>query len=136
MAEFDLSLDKLMKSFTAGANAATQGKIYKRALTYLGNTATGYAKMLTPVKTGTMRRAWKLKVEDKKAQLSNPTEYAVYVNDGHRIVRGGKTVGYVSPQHMLEKALDQAEARNMRLAQMMVLEDLKKEMATYAAWNK
>ena len=42
---------------------------------------------------------------DIQIHLENDAEYAPYVNDGHRIVRGEKTVGYAEGWHMLEKGV-------------------------------
>lgn len=63
---------------------------------------------------GTLRRGWLKKPVYKagSAYVSgyfNNVEYALYVNNGHRIVtRDGKTVGYVKGVRMLEQGTDEA----------------------------
>lgn len=63
---------------------------------------------------GTLRRGWKLDGTKRvaggwRSGYSNSVEYAPYVNDGHRIVRDGKTVGWVPGRHMLEIGTRAAE---------------------------
>lgn len=65
-----------------------------------------YAKGNTKV-GGTLRRRWKKSKTHKEGGAvvggyANSTSYAVYVNNGHRIVRNGVTVGLVQGKHMLE----------------------------------
>lgn len=89
-------------------------EIDKRILNRVGNKTVRRLKEDTPVNTGFMRRSWKA---DPAVQYGNKTEkvivntadYASYVNDGHRIVRNGATVGFVEGHFMLERALSQAE---------------------------
>lgn len=37
--------------------------------------------------------------------VENDAEYAEPVNNGHRVVLGGRTVGYAEGRHMLEKGI-------------------------------
>lgn len=73
-------------------------------------------KQLTPVGVykdrtgGTLRREWHI-IKAKKlgstvqGHLYNNTEYAQYVNYGHRVVnRSRETIGWVTGRFMLEKA--------------------------------
>lgn len=70
---------------------------------------TGYTKQ-----GGTLKRAWS-KMPVRKvgnawvSGYTNPTHYAGYVNNGHRIVVGGETVGWVEGKHMLEIGMRKAE---------------------------
>lgn len=56
---------------------------------------------------GTLKKAW-IKTPTRKvgnawvSGYANPTAYAVYVNNGHRVVIKGATVGFVEGKHMLE----------------------------------
>lgn len=66
---------------------------------------------------GTLRKAWR-KAKTRKAGRSwvsgyeNNTEYAMFVNNGHRLVnRLGETTGYVKGVRMLEQGMDTAEKR-------------------------
>ncbi|MDF2486727.1 MAG: hypothetical protein K0R46_2895 [Herbinix sp.] len=58
---------------------------------------------------GFMRKSWK-STPIKRAKnyvsksLANYADYASYVNDGHRIVRKGVTIGFVKGKFILEKA--------------------------------
>lgn len=69
---------------------------------------------------GTLRRSWKITKAKKKgggvqASLYNNTEYAPYVNYGHRIVnRSGETVGWVKGRFFLEKAIYKIERSMLR----------------------
>lgn len=68
---------------------------------------------------GTLKRSWAVKRAEKQgkdhvAELYNTADYALYVNNGHRVVNHDHvTAGYVKGQFMLEKGLDAAR-RNMQ----------------------
>ncbi len=70
---------------------------------------TGYTKQ-----GGTLKKAW-VKTPVRKvgntwvSGYANPTFYAGYVNDGHRVVAQGETVGWVEGKHMLEIGMRAAE---------------------------
>lgn len=63
---------------------------------------------------GTLKKAW-AKTPTRKTGNAwtsgyvNPTFYAGYVNDGHRVVVQGATVGWVEGKHMLEIGMRAAE---------------------------
>lgn len=74
------------------------------------------AKRNTPVVSGFMRKAWRstpaVKVKGGGATKSmvNTMDYSSFVNDGHRLVNGaGETVGWVSGQFILEKAIHKVD---------------------------
>ena len=52
-----------------------------------------------------MEKPYRKREQLIKIHLENDVDYASYVNDGHRVVRGGKTVGYAEGKHMLEKGV-------------------------------
>lgn len=60
---------------------------------------------------GTLKRGWKTKgmklPNGYKATVFNQVEYAPYVEFGHRIVKNGKTVGFVQGRHMLAKSREE-----------------------------
>lgn len=58
----------------------------------------------------------------------NDAEYVAYVNNGHRVVRGGHTVGFVPGKHMLEKAVDAYREKHMKQDVEAMLEDLRRVM--------
>ncbi len=70
---------------------------------------TGYTKQ-----GGTLKKAW-AKTPVRKvgtawvSGYANPTPYAIYVNEGHRQVVKGETVGWVEGKHMLEIGMRAAE---------------------------
>lgn len=72
------------------------------------------AKEHTNVVTGFMRKSWKATPTAKKSKgaekgIVNTADYSSYVNYGHRVVQGGVTKGFVTGQHMLEKANNKVE---------------------------
>lgn len=71
----------------------------------------------SPVATGKLRRSWYAKVtEDRKYHLYNTAKsrksapYPYYVNYGHRIVSGSKTIGYYDGQKFMEKAIEKTNS--------------------------
>ena len=71
---------------------------------------TGRAKLLTPVDTGRLRNAWKRTAPvGGTVEVYNNTEYAAYVELGHRVKIHGKFTGGVVPgAHMLRDAVDES----------------------------
>lgn len=74
------------------------------------------AKRNTPVISGHMRKSWrsapavKSKTGGATKSMVNGADYASYVNDGHRQVnQAGETVGWVSGQFILEKAIHKVD---------------------------
>lgn len=66
-------------------------------------------KSKTPVDTGNLRRRFfrtsvKIKPASISATMRNNTEYGVYVEKGHRIVKKGNTVGFVKGKFMMENS--------------------------------
>ena len=61
----------------------------------------------TPVDTGRLRNSWKIKQpEPLRVEVYNNTEYAPFVEYGHRVKVHGKFTGKVVPgQRMLHKGL-------------------------------
>lgn len=96
------------------------------------NVGLRYAKKHTPVGKsspghtgGFMRKSWSATplVKSKRGflrkggctkELVNTADYARYVNDGHRIVRNGVTLGFVKGQHILEKSIRSVENAMVR----------------------
>ena len=63
-------------------------------------------KMKTPVDTGQLRRSWELEKGDLYVKLMNRTEYAQFIEYGHR-TRGGKS--YVEGVYMLKTSFEKTE---------------------------
>lgn len=91
-----------------------------RVLNRAVNEGLKVAKDNTNVVSGFMRRSWRTTPTVKSTDgvskgLLNSADYASFVNDGHRIVdRSGKTVGFVTGQYMLEKAIAMVERSMVR----------------------
>jgi hypothetical protein len=88
--------------------------IDKKVLTKAVNVGLADVKKNTPVDTGFLRRMWfatpTLEVNGGvEKELFNAADYALYVNNGHRIVRYGKTVGFKKGEFMLEKAIGKVD---------------------------
>lgn len=71
-------------------------------------------KLLTPVgkvRGGTLRRSWKNnKLGTYERIISNNVEYGPHVENGHRIVRNGRVVGYVEGRYMLKRSMEELES--------------------------
>ena len=63
-------------------------------------------KMKTPVDTGQLRRSWELEKGDLYVKLINRTEYAQFIEYGHR-TRGGKS--YVEGVYMLKTSFEKTK---------------------------
>lgn len=73
------------------------------------------AKEKTNVVSNFMRKSWTATPTVKGSNstekgFTNSADYAIYVNNGHRIVdKSGNTTGFVKGQFMLEKAVSKVE---------------------------
>ncbi|KEF40413.1 Bacteriophage HK97-gp10, putative tail-component [Schinkia azotoformans MEV2011] len=85
-------------------------------------------KKMTPVDTGDLRNSWEFTVikkgDDYIVTIFNLKEYASFVENGHRIVVAGKTVGWVEGRFMLKLTVDEME----RIAPNMWKKEVEKEM--------
>ena len=85
-------------------------------------------KKMTPVDTGDLRQNWKFDVVKRGDTYTififNDLEYASFVEDGHRIVVAGQTVGWVEGKFMLKLTKDEME----RIAPRMWKIEVEKEM--------
>lgn len=85
-------------------------------------------KKMTPVDTGDLRNNWKYEVIKKGDSyiiiIYNQLEYASFVENGHRIVVAGQTVGWVEGRFMLKLTADEME----RIAPNMWQREIDKEM--------
>ncbi|MCM1192712.1 MAG: HK97 gp10 family phage protein [Acetatifactor muris] len=100
------SLEDLERAFARGLSEWESRTALEHA-EKIGKKCIREIKRKTPHITGNLRRRWDSHAEkgnsDIKIHLTNDADYAAPVNDGHRIVRGGRTVGYKEGHHMLEK---------------------------------
>ncbi|MEX0380464.1 HK97 gp10 family phage protein [Leuconostoc sp. MS02] len=87
------------------------------ALSKTAGMAVNKVKKKTPVAKvsgGTLRRNWQASSTKYfgntfMVDIYNDTEYAPFVENGHRIVRGGKTVGYQPGVFMLRDAIQEVD---------------------------
>lgn len=97
-------LDKLIISLNDmddNFNRDLQSLVEKHGGILLRNT-----KQRTPVDTGQLRRSWELEKGDLYVKLMNRTEYAQFIEWGHR-TRGGKS--YVEGVYMLKTSFEKTE---------------------------
>lgn len=104
------TLEDLERALERGLNE-WENQIVERNAGVMGERIIAHIKRKTHVISGNLRRRWFKKVEKRRGQvviwLKNDAEYAEAVNNGHRVVRGGRTVGYVEGQRMLEKGVEE-----------------------------
>ena len=85
-------------------------------------------KKMTPVDSGDLRNNWKYHIVKKgdtyTILIYNQLNYASWVENGHRIVIVGKTVGWVEGKFMLKLTKDEME----RIAPRMWKIEVEKEM--------
>ena len=102
------TLEELDTALRSGLRA-WESAIVERHAARMGQKVVREVKRKTKVVTGNMRRRWFSHVEkrgrDVNIIISNDADYAPYVNNGHRIVRGGRTVGMAAGKHMLEDGI-------------------------------
>lgn len=102
------SIEDLERTFNRGITV-WEGEILSESAEKMGAKCVREIKRNTKVVTGNLRRRWSNHAEtgknDIKIHLTNDADYASYVNDGHRIVKGGETAGYFEGHHMLEKGV-------------------------------
>ena len=129
------SLEDLEAMFAVGMTS-WQKTIVMRPARIMGLKLVREAKRRTPVgrdtpAPGNLRRHWFFRVEESggvRIWALNDAEYAAYVNNGHRIVRGGRTVGFVPGKHMLENAVEEYRETHMKQDVEDMLEDLRRAM--------
>lgn len=125
------SLEDLEMIFDTGLNAWETEIVRKRAAA-MGMKIIREVKRLTPHITGNLKRRWFFRVEVRDGEVviwvSNDAEYAAPVNYGHRIVRGGKTVGKTQGKMMLEKGIQTYQDTYMQQDVEAMFEDLKGAM--------
>ena len=95
--KFIISLNEMDDNF----NRDLQALVEKHGGKLLRNT-----KKKTPVDTGQLRRSWELEKGDLYVKLINRTEYAQFIEYGHR-TRGGKS--YVEGVYMLKTSFEKTK---------------------------
>lgn len=125
------SLEDLERAFESGFTAWKTEIVRKRAAA-MGMKIIREIKRLTPHITGNLKRRWFFRVEVRDGEIviwvSNDAEYAAPVNYGHRIVRGGKTVGKTQGKFMLEEGIQTYQSTYMQQDVEDMLADLREAM--------
>lgn len=125
------SLEDLERAFDRGLDA-WQSEIVTAHAKRMGEKIVGEVKRETKVISGNLRRRWDSRVEARSDSadiiVENDAEYAEPVNNGHRVVRGGKTVGYAEGRHMLEKGISAYQNVYMKDDLQGMVDDLGKKM--------
>lgn len=106
----------------------TSHQIHMKVAKRIAQLAIRKVKKMTPVDTGDLRNNWKYDVIKKGDSyiiiIYNQLEYASFVENGHRIVVAGKTLGWVEGRFMLKLTADEME----RIAPNMWQKEIDKEM--------
>ncbi|MBG9657823.1 HK97 gp10 family phage protein [Cytobacillus firmus] len=106
----------------------TSHQIHMKVAKRIAQLAIRKVKKMTPVDTGDLRNNWKSEVIKKGDNyiivIYNQVEYASFVENGHRIVIAGQTVGWVEGRFMLKLTADEME----RIAPNMWQKEIDKEM--------
>jgi hypothetical protein len=124
---FEYSEMKVMRRQLAELRR-TSYDIHMKVAKRIAQLAIRKVKKMTPVDTGNLRNNWKFTVTKKGdnfyVTIYNPLEYASFVENGHRIVVAGQTLGWVEGRFMLKLTMDEME----RIAPNMWKREVEKEM--------
>ena len=125
------NLEDLERAFDRGLNAWDQGIMVTHA-EKMGKKVVREVKRETQVQTGNLRRRWDSRTEKRSDGadiiITNDADYAAPVNNGHRIVSHGKTVGYKEGRHMLETGIANYQNIYMKEDLQGMVEELGKKM--------
>lgn len=109
--------DAFVNEFASRVKGEAIVKEIEGALTKTAGMTVNKVKKKTPVGKkhgGTLRRNWKASNTKYVGHvflidIYNNTEYAPFIENGHRIVRGGRTVGYQPGVFMLRDAIREVD---------------------------
>lgn len=125
------SLEDLERAFDRGLNAWEKDIVVSHA-EKMAQKVVREVKRKSPVQTGNLRRRWDGHAEKRSDGadiiISNDAEYAAAVNNGHRIVSHGRTVGYKEGRHMLETGIAAYQNVYMKDDLQGMVDDLGKRM--------
>ncbi len=125
------SLEELEAAFDRGLSAWGNEIISSHA-GKMGLKVVKLVKKETPVDTGNLRRRWRARLDKGSGKfliwIENDAEYAAAVNNGHRVVRAKKTVGFAKGRYMLEKGIQEYKARQMGKDVEEMFQDLRKAL--------
>lgn len=101
------SLRALSDRLHAAVQPSEIDRVYQKILYDLADALRRAAVGRTPVQTGQLRRNWQIGRVKKRGdtyeiEVYNNTEYAPWVENGHRVVQNGRTVGFCDGFFMLK----------------------------------
>ena len=83
----------------------------------------------TPVDTGNLRRSWEVDVKEEAngylVTISTEIEYALYVENGHRIMKNGDPVGFLKGQFFVKKSEINTEGKIQKIVDTEIEKILK-----------
>ncbi len=125
------SLEDLEAAFSHGLSA-WENEIVGRHAGRMGLKVVKLVKKGTPVDTGNLRRRWRARLDKEGKEfliwIENDAEYAGPVNNGYRVVRAKKTVGFVNGRYMLEKGIQEYKEGQMGKDVEEMFQDLGKAL--------
>lgn len=125
------SLEDLEAALERGLSSWEQ-EIMEKHANRMGHKIVREVKRLTPVNTGNLRRRWFARIDRQSRQIiiwvANDAEYAASVNNGHRVVRAKKTVGFSKGKYMLEKGIQTYQITYMKQDIEEMLKELGKAL--------
>lgn len=125
------SLEELERAFDHGLSA-WGNEIVSRHAGRMGLKVVRLVKKETPVDTGNLRRRWHARLDKRSGKfliwIENDADYAAAVNNGHRVVRAKKTVGFAKGRYMLEKGIQEYKARQMGKDVEEMFQDLREAL--------
>ena len=100
--------------FRSAADIHASERFTREVLQELGNMLLAGTKRRTPVDTGKLRGNWFITNDRQRGdvfeiEIYNNTEYAPWVENGHRVVVRGKTVGWCEGIFMLRLSITEIE---------------------------
>lgn len=100
--------------FRSAIDTKASERFTREVLQELGNKLLRRTKRKTPVDTGQLRRGWfitnvRQRGDVFEIEIYNNTEYAPWVENGHRIVKNGETKGWCEGFYMLQLSLTEIE---------------------------
>ena len=110
------SLQAMANRFRTAISSHAAEQLTCEILQELGNMLLRATKHATPVDTGHLKRNWFISNVRRRGdifeiEIYNNVEYAPWVENGHRIVRNGHTVGFVEGRYMLRISLAELERK-------------------------
>ncbi len=109
-------LREMAERFHAAEAAHKSEQMSREVLQELGNMLLRSTKRATPVDTGHLKRNWFISNVRQRGdifeiEIYNNVAYAPWVENGHRIVRNGHTVGFAEGRYMLRISIAELERK-------------------------